>query len=80
METKIQKWGNSLGVRIPQAVAKGARLKVGSAVEITAEDEAVVIRPTVSVRYTLKELLRGVTAKNLHREVDAGVPVGKEAL
>ena len=80
METKVQKWGNSLGVRIPRALAADVRLAAGSAVEIAAQDDAIVIRPVSRVRYSLAELLKGVKRRNLHGEVPTGGPVGKEHL
>lgn len=80
METKVQKWGNSLGVRIPRSVAAEARLSAGSAVEICAQDDAIVIRPVSRVRYSLAELLQGVTRGNIHSEISSGEAVGKEAL
>jgi antitoxin MazE len=80
METKIQKWGNSLGVRIPRSVALEARLRAGSAVEVSAEDDVVVIRPVSRVRYQLSDLLKGVYRRNRHAEVVTGEPVGRESL
>ena len=80
METRIQKWGNSLGVRIPRAVAADVRLKVGSAVCVSAEDDAIVIRPVVRPRYLLSDLLRRVNRRNVHAEADTGEPVGRETL
>src|SRR5437868_2550255 len=80
METKVQKWGNSLGVRIPRSLAMEAHLKPGTAVEISAEADAIVIRPVNRPRYSLAELLRGVTRANLHEELEFGGPMGREAL
>jgi antitoxin MazE len=80
METKVQRWGNSLGVRIPRTLAADVRLAAGTAVEIAAHDDAIVIRPIPRVRYTLAGLLKRVTRRNLHGEVSTGEPVGKESL
>ncbi len=80
METKVQKWGNSLGVRIPRSVAVEAGLRPGTAVDITGEEDSVVIRPVGRPRYVLSELLKRISRRNLHREVSAGAPVGKEVL
>lgn len=77
MEAKIQKWGNSLGVRIPAAIAKELSLKNGSPVEIEVEMDRVVIRP--KEKYDLDALLRGITDSNIHAEFDFGVAEGKEA-
>jgi antitoxin MazE len=76
MQYHIQKWGNSLGIRIPKAIAQKAGLVEGTPVEIILDnDNFITIRP---MRYSLETLLSGVTPENLHREVDAGKPVGRE--
>ena len=80
MRTKIQKWGNSLSVRIPKAVADKAGLKEQDQLEIEVRDDKVVLLPRKEREYTLKELLKGVTKKNLHKEVDFGAPIGREML
>lgn len=80
METKVQKWGNSLGVRIPRVLATGAKLRPGSQVEISADDDAIVIRSVERPRYRLSELLKRVKRANLHAAVDTGASVGRELL
>ncbi len=80
MVTKVQKWGNSLGVRIPRSVALEANLRPGASVDISAADDSIVIRPVCRPRYRLAELMEGVTRRNLHQEVETGHPVGKERL
>ena len=77
MQTKIQKWGNSLGVRIPRSFAAEARVQAGSTVDISVEEGRLLIRP-LRRRYALPDLLRKVTARNLHTEVSTGAPVGRE--
>jgi antitoxin MazE len=73
----INKWGNSLGVRIPQEVAKEIGLKVGSIVEVTVIDGNAVILPLVR-KDTLADLLEGVTPDLIGGEVDWGHPIGAE--
>jgi len=80
MVAKVQKWGNSLAVRIPRSYARDARLTSGSAVDISVQDGKIVVAPAQRGRYRLDELLKSVTKKNLHREIDAGRPVGRERL
>ena len=75
MQEHIQKWGNSLGIRIPRTLAQKVGLAEGTPVEIILEKQSIVIRPR---RYSLERLLSGVTPENLHREVDTGKPVGRE--
>jgi antitoxin MazE len=79
MRTKIQRWGNSLGLRIPKTFAVEVGVEAGSEVEIVVQEGEIVVRPGVSPRYELDALLREVTAENLHREVLTGAPVGREA-
>ena len=76
MNTRIQKWGNSLALRIPKAYAQQLGLRSDSAVKILIEGERLVIEPVT--RETLDDLLAQVTPENLHRETDWGVSVGKE--
>ena len=77
MKTKIQKWGNSLAIRIPKAFASEMGLRQDSAVEVSINDNELVIRPS-SPQYTLETLVAGITKKNRHSEEDFGVPAGGE--
>jgi len=77
MQATIQKWGNSLGIRIPSFIAKDLALKNGSSVEIVEEDNKIIIR--ASRRKTLSEILELVNEENIHAE-QFTVPVGKELL
>jgi antitoxin MazE len=79
METRIQKWGNSLALRIPQAFAAEAGLSQDSPVALTLEEGRLVINPISTSTFTLEDLLAGVTPDNLHGEINTGAPVGKEA-
>ncbi|MEW5984602.1 MAG: AbrB/MazE/SpoVT family DNA-binding domain-containing protein [Acidobacteriota bacterium] len=78
MQTKIQKWGNSLGLRIPRSFAQEAGVAAGSEVALSVEGGDLVVRPARRRTYQLEDLLRRVTAKNVHGEVDTGRPVGRE--
>ncbi|SJM91573.1 antitoxin of the ChpA-ChpR toxin-antitoxin system [Crenothrix polyspora] len=73
----LKKWGNSPAVRIPSAVMQSAQLTLDQAVEVRAEDGRIIIEP-VAPAYTLNELLNGITATNLHDEVDFGKAQGQE--
>ncbi|MDR1997720.1 MAG: AbrB/MazE/SpoVT family DNA-binding domain-containing protein [Candidatus Margulisbacteria bacterium] len=77
MEAVIKKWGNSLGVRIPSLMAKELALQDGSFVEIQDKGRAIIIKPKNAFRLT--ELLSLVNKNNLHGEIEAGGPVGREA-
>jgi antitoxin MazE len=79
MRTRIRKWGNSLGLRIPKAFADDVEVEAGSTVDIRVEDGGLVVRPVHRKRYVLSELLECVTPGNLHEEVGTGDAVGREA-
>ena len=78
MVTRVQKWGNSLGLRIPKSFAAEAKVGEGCPVELSIEKGALVVRP-LRRRYTLDELLTRVTKSNLHGELSSDAPTGREA-
>ena len=79
MRTKVQKWGNSLGVRIPRGLADEVGLAAGSEISLTAKDGELVLRPSLPSRLRLTELLAGITQENIHASIDTGDAVGAEA-
>lgn len=80
METKIQKWGNSLAFRIPKKLAEDSNLEEGAVVELRLEKKKLVIERKFNKKPTLKKLLSGITEKNIHKEQDFGKPAGRELL
>lgn len=66
----IQKWGDSLGLRIPGSLAKAMNLRDGASVVITGENDRLVIRPVR--KESLRSKLKKVTKDNLHSEVETG--------
>jgi antitoxin MazE len=78
MFAKIQKWGNSLALRIPRTLAEEAGLDNDSLVEIRIVDGEIHIIPQQETRYELEALLEQVTADNRHGEVDTGDAIGNE--
>lgn len=78
MKTRIQKWGNSLAVRIPKSFAVEAQLAEETLVELSLVEGKLIVQPLKQRQPTLDELLRGVTDENLHAEWDSGPAVGKE--
>ena len=78
MLTKVQKWGNSLALRIPKAFARDAQLENDSFVEIKIVEGQIIITPVVAPSWTLDELLAGINKKNIHHEVDTGSAIGNE--
>jgi antitoxin MazE len=75
MQIVVQKWGNSLGIRIPNLYVKEFDLRNGSSVEIIEESGKLVIVPK---RLSLDELLSKISSENLHNEVSTGSIVGVE--
>jgi len=79
MKTTIQRWGNSLALRIPKAFALETRVKDGTSVELSLSDGSLVIRPTRRPKASLKALLSEVDVSNLNVARFEDVPRGKEA-
>lgn len=77
MSTTIQKWGNSLGIRIPQSIAKEYGFSHGSKVEVQKTGEGIIIRLAEPIP-TLKELMAQISPINQHEEVDFGKAEGEE--
>ena len=76
MEATVRKWGNSLGIRIPNHITREYSLKDGSCVEINGSGKEIVIIPFKKNR--LSEMLSKISRQNLHEEIGTGNPVGKE--
>ena len=78
MKTRVQKWGNSLALRIPKSFAAEVGLEKESSVEVSLADGKLIVTPVSRPKPTLKQLLAKVTQENLHRVVDTGSVVGNE--
>ena len=77
MPQTIVKWGNSLGLRIPQSIAEQIKLSEGSQVVLEVVDGNLVIKPKWT-KYSLDALLEDITQENLHGETDTGRSAGNE--
>ena len=78
MQSQIQKWGNSLAIRIPKVFAKEAEIEQGVNVEVKVVEGSIVITPIKKEEYKLEDLLSKVTKENIHQEVSTGEARGKE--
>ncbi len=78
-EATISKWGNSLAVRIPLAIAKQASLAEGDRVTLAPDEKGGIVLHPTRRKYELSELVRGITPKNRHRETNWGSPQGEES-
>ncbi len=79
MRKKINKWGNSLGLRIPKLVAAEVGLEEDSLVNLTIVNGAIVIFPERETPLELEAMLDQVTEECLHGEVNTGPATGREA-
>ncbi|HEX8391338.1 MAG TPA: AbrB/MazE/SpoVT family DNA-binding domain-containing protein [Longimicrobium sp.] len=79
MRIRVQKWGNSLALRIPRSYAVETALESGSEMDLTLEDGRLVLTPLSAPVYQLQDLLDAITPENLHGEIDTGPSVGVEA-
>ncbi len=78
MQNRLQKWGNSLAVRIPKYIMEELNWDQNTRIRERIVDGKLVIEAVQGPVYTLEELLAGMTPKNMHDEVDTGQAVGKE--
>ncbi len=78
MRAQIQKWGNSLALRIPKSFAVESKLGVNSEVELSLEGGRLIVTPTSSRKARLEDLLSRITEENRHPEMLSGPPVGEE--
>ena len=76
----VQKWGNSLGIRIPKSVAEQVDLKSGSEVEFETNGGVLTLRPKRRRRHTLAALLAKAKGPSPHRALAKDGPVGRELL
>ncbi|MCH1626445.1 AbrB/MazE/SpoVT family DNA-binding domain-containing protein [Ferdinandcohnia quinoae] len=77
--TKVQKWGNSLAVRIPSNIAEKIEIEQGSEIELSLVNQVLTLKPKIR-KATLDELLAKVTNENRHSEIDFGSTEGNELL
>jgi antitoxin MazE len=80
METKIQKWGNSLAVRLPKAFAEQTGIENGSDVQISIQDGKIILVPVKDRAKLLDAMLEQIDEFTVHSEIDFGKPIGKELL
>jgi antitoxin MazE len=80
MTSTIQKWGNSLALRIPYMIAKDCNIREGTEVKLSLDDGNIIISPKSRRKLSLTQLLRKVTKGNLHAKHSAGDSAGREIL
>ena len=78
MTSIVAKWGNSLAIRIPKSVAEKAHITEGIGIDFSVEGNSIIITPQKKRKYTLDELLEGMTPDNFHSEFEPSNTVGNE--
>ncbi len=78
MRVSVQKWGNSLDLRIPKPFAKDLGVSEGTLVDVSISKGRLIASPVAPRRARLEDLLRRVTKRNLHGEAETGPQVGRE--
>ena len=80
MHAKIQKWGNSQGLRVAKNILEDANLNIGDEVDISVKKGVMIVTPVKRVRskYDLKDLVSRIPKKYQSNEMEWGEPVGKE--
>lgn len=81
MRRRVQRWGNSLAVRIPSTIAEACAVCEGTPVEVRSEGGRIVVVPERSPKrkYTLAELVSAIRRHKRPRVVDFGRRAGREA-
>jgi antitoxin MazE len=77
MKATIQKWGNSLAIRIPKNITKDTRVSEGSSIDIMIENGKIILSPGIK-EYSLKKLIKKITTENIHSEISTGDQTGGE--
>jgi antitoxin MazE len=80
MQVQMQKWGNSLAVRVPKAIAKDAKLAAGDSLEIDVDEQGVLRLQRASKVPTLAQLVAKITPENRYAEVSWGAETKREAV
>lgn len=78
MKARIQKWGNSLALRIPRPFAEESNLREDSAVDVSVRNGRIVVVPIIEPELSLEQLVAGITRRNRHSEIETGGAVGSE--
>ena len=78
MEIQVQKWGNSLAIRIPKSFALETEIENGSFVDLLMSEGKLIATPIKKKKYALAELLKSINDENIHDEIDTDDATGRE--
>ncbi len=79
MRVQVQRWGNSLALRIPKPFAEDVGVAVGTVVDVSVSKGRLIAAPVATRRVRLDDLLRRITKRNLHGETKTGSSAGRES-
>lgn len=80
MTTKVQKWGNSYGVRIPKEIMREMNFRDGTPISFSLEGDSIIITHTKKAKYTLNDLLKNFNKNEMHDEQFSGTEIGNEVV
>jgi antitoxin MazE len=78
MEARLQKWGNSAGIRIPSNIMKSLNLKINDSLELKTEDKKIIITKSMKKTISLEERFKAYNGENLAKEFEWDEPQGRE--
>jgi antitoxin MazE len=78
MTSTVQKWGNSLALRLPREVVREAQIHQGTPVDIVVSGKKIVLEPRKTRRYSLRQLVGRITKSSIHSEQSWGAVRGRE--
>jgi len=78
MLLKVQKWGNSVALRIPKSFASEINVQSGTLVDLSLKNKKLIISPLFNEEFNLKSMLSQINKNNIHKEIKTGKPAGKE--
>ena len=78
MEARLQKWGNSVGIRIPSNIIKSLNLKINDVLELKTEDKKIIITKSIKKTISLEERFKEYNGKNLAKDFEWDEPQGRE--
>ncbi len=78
MEARLQKWGNSIGIRIPSSILKELHLKINDKIELSHEDEKIIITKSKKQKISLAQLFKKYDGENLAKDFEWDEPRGNE--
>jgi antitoxin MazE len=78
MEARLQKWGNSVGIRIPNSLLKSLNLSINDKIDLKEDGDRIIITKSKKERVSLEELFKNYNGENLAKEFEWDDPVGNE--